>query len=528
MSHRGTLPGRGTNKAAVLLVLCSAVFVVNVSTTIVNIALPSLVTDLGASTRELLWIVDAFNLAFATLVLAAGSLSDRFGRRGFLLGGLTLFLATSLAGAWSQNPETLIAWRALAGIAAAIVYPVTLSILTNVFTERSERVKAIGLWGAATGMSVAVGPVVGGALLETFWWGSILLFVGAAALATLIMAFWLVPGSRDPSTPPLDVAGLLLSMVALGVLVYTIIEAPDRGWASAPTIVGFASAAAFLAVFAVKESRTRFPMLDVRLFANLRFTAASGAITAAFFALFGFIFLVTQYFQFVRDHGALETGLRMLPVAGAIAVSSLVGPRLALHMGSKVVVAAGLLSLSAGFVWAATMDAGTGYAQIVGSMIFLGVGMGLTSAPATEAIMGVVSPEKAGMGSAVNDATRELGGTLGVAVIGSVALSVYRDHLDAAEVPEPFAEPARESIGAALEASRVAATTLGDAGARAATHVADVARTGFMDGFATGCLVAAAVTALAALLTLIYLPAHPGDPEPDADEARVLADDGRG
>ncbi|MFE0751335.1 MFS transporter [Gordonia sp. NPDC058843] len=492
----------------VLAVLCSAVFVVNVSTTIVNIALPSLVTDLGASTRELLWIVDAFNLAFATLVLAAGSLSDRFGRRRFLIGGLALFLVSSVAGAWSQEPDTLIAWRALGGVAAAVVYPVTLSILTNVFTERTERVKAIGLWGAATGMSVAVGPVVGGALLETFWWGSILLFLGAAALVTLVAACWVVPDSRDPATPPLDVGGLLLSMIALGVLVYTIIEAPDHGWASAPTITGFVLALVALAVFAAKEFRTRYPMLDVRLFGNLRFTAASGAITAAFFALFGFIFLVTQYFQFVRDYGALETGVRMLPVAGTIAVSSLIGPRLAVRVGSKVVVALGLLSLSAGFVWAATMGVGTGYHEIVGTMIFLGTGMGLTSAPATEAIMGVVSPDKAGMGSAVNDATRELGGTLGVAVIGSIALSVYRDRLDSAQIPEPVAEPARESVGAALEISRAAGATLGDA----ATGLAEAARSGFMDGFSTGCLVAGAVTAVAAVLTLIYLPAHPGEP----------------
>jgi EmrB/QacA subfamily drug resistance transporter len=498
-----------SRKLAALAALCAAVFVVNVSTTIVNIALPTLVRDLGASTRDLLWIVDAFNLAFAALVLAAGSLSDRFGRKPFLLIGLFVFFAASLAGAWSRTPDVLIAWRALAGVAAAVVYPVTLSILANVFTERSERVKAISIWGAATGLSVAVGPVVGGAFIETFWWGSILVFNGAAAAIALLLALLAVPNSRDPSTPPLDHVGLLLSTVALGTLVYTIIEAPDHGWSSTSTLVGFVVAAIVLGVFVLQEARVSHPMLDVRLFTNLRFTAASGAVTSAFFALFGFVFLVTQYFQSVQSYGALETGVRMLPVAGSIAVASLIGPRLAVAIGSKLVVAFGLVSLSVAFAWASTVGIDTSYLVVAGQMIFLGAGIGLTSTPATEAIMGVVSADKAGMGSAVNDATRELGGTLGVAVIGSVALSVYRDGLNGVALPEELIHPARDSIGAALGVSRHIVETKGDAGTGAAAQLTDMAQRAFVDGFSTGCVVAAAVTAAAAALTLIYLPAHP-------------------
>ncbi|WP_460868997.1 MFS transporter [Rhodococcus aerolatus] len=491
-----------------LLTLSLAVFVVNVSTTIVNIALPTLVRELGASTRDLLWIVDAFNLAFAALVLAAGSLSDRFGRRPALLAGLTLFGVASLVGAFSSGPGVLIGWRAVAGVAAAVVYPVTLSILTNVFTGRGERARAIGIWGAATGLSVAVGPVVGGALIEHFWWGSILLLNGGAAVLTLLLALWLVPDSRDPETPPLDLAGLALSTVALGALVYTIISAPDRGWAAPATLGGFALAAVVLVVFVLQERRVAHPMLDVRLFTNLRFTAASGAVTSAFFALFGFIFLVTQYFQSVRDYGPLETGLRMLPVAVSLAVLALVGPRLALAIGSKLVVALGLGSLTVAFLWASTISADTSYSVVVGQMVFLGGGLGLTSAPATEAIMGVVAPEKAGMGSAVNDATRELGGTLGVAVIGSVALSVYRDRLGTPPVPAQLLDPARESVGAAREAATQAAG-LGDTARAAGEQVLALARAGFVDGFTTGCTVAGVVTAVAAVLTLVYLPAHP-------------------
>lgn len=500
----------GWRKPAVLVAMCASVFVVNVSTMIINIALPTLVIELDASTRDLLWIVDAFNLAFAALVLAAGSLSDRFGRKLFLLLGLTVFLIASFAGAWSQSPAILIGWRALAGVAAAVVYPVTLSILSNVFTVRRERVIAISIWGAATGLSVAAGPVVGGALVETFWWGSILVFNGVAAAIALILGLIFVQNSKDPSTPPLDILGLALSTLALGALVYTIIEAPDHGWSSRSTIIGFVFAAAVLALFIVHEVRVEHPMLDVRLFTNLRFTAASGSVTSAFFALFGFIFLVTQYFQSVRGYGALETGTRMLPVAGSIAVASLIGPRLAVAIGSKIVVAAGLVSMSIAFGWSATVGASTSYAQVVGAMVFLGLGIGLTSTPATEAIMGVVAPEKAGMGSAVNDATREIGGTLGVAVIGSIALSVYRDGLIGAPLPDQMMDPARDSIGAATEVAQRVSQTLGDAGVRAADQLTDLARTAFIDGFNTGCAVASVVAALAALLTLIFLPAHPG------------------
>ncbi|MBY4208013.1 MFS transporter [Rhodococcus fascians] len=498
---------------AALITLCSAVFVVNVSTTIVNIALPTLVRDLGASTRDLLWVVDAFNLAFAALVLAGGSLSDRFGRRPFLIGGLALFAVASIGGAWSGEPSHLIAWRALAGVAAAVVYPVTLSILTNVFEERSERVVAIGVWGAATGVSVAVGPVVGGALIEHFWWGSIFVFNGLAATVAIALAIRFVPNSSDPSTPPLDKTGLALSVLALGSLVHAVIEGPDRGWSSTSTLLGFGVAAALLAVFVVRESRARYPMLDVRLFTNMRFTAASGAVTSAFFALFGFIFLVTQYFQSVRGFGPLDTGVRMLPVAGSLAAFSLVGPRLAVFVGSKVVVASGLASLTAAFLWISQVEAGTSYLQIAGQMVLLGAGLGLTSAPATEAIMGVVPTDKAGMGSAVNDATRELGGTLGVAVIGSVALSVYRDGLDTTQLPAALVEPARESVGAALEAARQAAEALGDPGAMLGSQLSELAREQFIEGFATGSLVAAAATAVAGVLTLIFLPSHPSDDE---------------
>jgi len=494
----------------VLAALCLAVFTINLATTITNIALPTLVEELGASTRDLLWIVDGFNLAFAALVLAMGSLSDRFGRRGALIAGLTIYLGANLAGAWSSSPDVLVAWRVLAGIGAAMVFPTTLSIISSVFPDRRERARAIGLWGAATGISIAVGPILGGALLEHFWWGSTFVLCAGLAGLSIVFALLVVPTSSDPSVPRLDLVGLHLSILGLGALVHAIIEAPERGWQSTTSVVAFAVAAAVLAVFTWWERRCDAPMLDVRLFANLRFTAASGAVTFAFFALFGFIFLIAQYFQVVLQYGVLEAGLRQIPVALAVAVTSIIGTSLAVRFGAKAVVTTGLLLLAGGYVWISTVEADTGYLAIALQMVTIGAGMGLTSAPATEAIMGVVPVAKAGIGSAVNDATRELGGTLGVAVIGSVALSFYRDNLASSGLPEGVVSAAQESVGAATAIARAS----GDA------RVLEVAQDGFLQGLSAGCLVAAGVAFVGALFVARYLPSHPGQ-APDAPEPRV-------
>ncbi|MEV4422350.1 MFS transporter [Patulibacter sp. NPDC049589] len=495
-----------------LVVLCAAVFVINVSTTIVNITLPRLTSDLGASTEDLLWIVDAFNLAFAALVLAGGSLSDRYGRRRALVAGLALFAVASFGGATAGSPDALIAWRALAGVGAAVIFPVTLSILSNVFTDRTRRAKAIGIWGAATGLAIAAGPIIGGFLVEHVSWNSTLVFPGAVAVLALLGTLWRIPESRDPATPPPDVGGILLSTLGLGILVYSLIEAPTYGWTSGSTLGGLGVAALTLLAFTMWEQAREHPMLDVRIFTNLRFTAASVSITFAFFAMFGFIFLITQYFQFVKGYAPFGSGLRILPFALCVGITSIVGARLAVAFGTKLVVAGGLVLLAAGFAWTSTAAADTGYLEIALQMVLMGSGLGMTSAPATEAIMGVVPAAKAGIGSAVNDATRELGGTLGVAVIGSVSLSLYRDGVAGPGVPASVLEPARESIGSALAAAGELARSGDPAGAGALVRAA---QGGFLDGLQAGCLTAAGVVLVGAVLVLLWLPAHPGRDEGD-------------
>lgn len=493
-----------TRQGPVLAVICLAVFTVNVDTTIVNVTLPTLVRELDATTRELQWIVDSYLLVFAALVLAGGSLSDRLGRRAALVTGLAVFGLGNALAALCTTPAQLGAARAFTGVGAALVFPTTLSILTQVFTERAARARAIGLWGACTGLAVAFGPITGGLLLERFWWGSTFLVKLPVALLAVALVVALVPESRDPAAPRLDLAGLALSAVGLGVLVYTIIEAPGRGWTSVATFTGLAVAAVLGTAFVRHERSAREPMLDVALFADRRFTAASLSITVAFFALFGFIFLITQYFQFLRGYSPLETGLRILPVALCVAVGSLAGTLLVVRLGNKLVVTTGLLLLAVGYGWVSTASATTGYAEIVVQMVLLGLGMGLTSAPATESIMGAVQTEKAGIGSAVNDATRELGGTLGVAVIGSVFASLYAGRLAdlPGEVPVGAASAAGESVGAAFAVA-------GSLPAQAAAALRDTAAQGFFDGLQAGCLVASGVALLGAAVVAVALPAAP-------------------
>jgi EmrB/QacA subfamily drug resistance transporter len=499
------------NKPLVLVSLLLAAFAINLDTTIVNVALPAIVRELHASTTQLEWIVDAYNLMFAAFVLAAGNLGDRIGRKGVLLSGLVVFGAASLAGGLGTSPGELIAARAVMGLGAALIFPATLSLLTNVFTERGERARAIGLWGASTGVGIAVGPIVGGWLLEHFSWASVFIALVPIAAVAFVLVSLAVPSSRDPEAPPADRAGLILSTGAMAALVYTIIEAPQRGWAAGLTVAGFAAAAAFFIAFVVHERRVRAPLLDIRLFRNLRFSAASAALTITFFALMGFIFLITLYFQFLKGYGPLSTGLRLLPVATTVGITSVLGTRLAVQRGTKIVVAAGLISLAAGLAWSATGTASTSYTTIAGAMVLIGSGIGLTSAPATESIMGAVSEAKAGVGSAVNDATRITGATLGVAVIGSIYASLYSSRLGEllpVGLHADLAGGAHRSVGIAFgTASQLNAR--GHPQLAASLH--DAASTAFFHGFETAVLVAAGIALAGSVVALILIPAQPPD-----------------
>jgi EmrB/QacA subfamily drug resistance transporter len=497
----------------ILAALLLAAFLVNLDTTLVNVALPALVRELHATTTQLQWVVDSFNLVFAALLLTFGSLSDRFGRKGMLLAGLAVFGAASLAGGFTTSPAQLIAARSVMGLGAAMTFPATLSLISNVFTARKERARAIGLWGAIAGVAIATGPIVGGWLLEHYSWGSIFTAMAPVAAVAAIVVALVVPASKDPDAAAPDIAGLVLSSATMALLVYTIIEAPAYGWAAGRSLAGFAASAVLLAAFITAERRAAHPMLDVRLFRNLRFSAASGAVTVSFFTLFGFIFLMTQYFQFVRGYGPLSTGVHLLPVALSVGAGSVAGTQLAVKAGTKLIVTIGLVAMAAFYFWVAAATSATiSYTIIAVQMVIYGLGMGLTSAPATESIMGAISRRKAGVGSAVNDSTRLIGGTLGVAVIGSIYASVYGSRLAAtmpASVPGRVAATAHQSVGAAYVAAGKIAALGHPLLGQALQHAAAGA---FLHGLTIGCVVAAVVAAAGAILAALFLPAQPASP----------------
>lgn len=513
-------------KPLVLLALTLTAFIISVEILIVNVAIPPLMSELGASTSQLQWIVDAYSLAFAAAVLAGGNLGDRQGRKGVLLIGLVIFGASCLWAAYVDTPALLIAARAVMGVGAAMMFPATLSILVNVFTERNERAGAIGLWGTVTGFGVATGPIVGGWLLEHYWWGSIFLFMAVVAVAVGVLICFAVPTSRDPETPPVDWLGLTLSSAGVAVVVLGVIEAPNWGWGSVTTIGCLALGVALILAFIAFERRTSHPLLDVSLFADLRFSAASGAIAISFFALQGFIFVITQYLQLVKHYGPFSMGVRLLPMAFAVAISSIIGTKLAVKVGNKIVVVAGLLLFAGGLLWTAFNTGDTPYSMIAGEMLLLGIGVGLASAPATEAIMGAVSEEKAGVGAAVNDATRLFGGTLGVAVIGSTASSLYQRRLESTlpPIPIPGAEEAASAAGQSFGAAIQISQTLTAHGVAEGSQLLEAATSAYLHSMSGAALVAAAVSVLGAVLAAALLPARPRA-NAGGDSANVLARD---
>ena len=490
-------------------VLCLSLLVIGLDNTILNVALPTLVRDLHANASQLQWIVDAYALVFASLLLTAGSLGDRYGRRLVLGAGLLIFGVGSVLSAFAPTAGSLIAWRALMGVGGALIMPSTLSIVTNVFPAE-ERGRAIGIWAGFSGIGIAIGPVIGGWLLEHFWWGSVF-FINVPVIAVAVLAgLVLIPESRNPDTTPLDPVGAVLSTLGLTALVYGLIEAPSHGWTDGTILASFAAAVVLLGAFVFAELRVRHPMMDVRLFENRRFTAASLGTALVFFALFGSLFFLSQYLQFVLGYGTLEVGVRLVPVALALMISAPLSARVTERLGTKVVVTGGLVLVAIGLLVLSTASPASGYGLVITSLVILGFGMGSTMAPSTEAIMGALPRARAGVGSAVATTVRQVGGVLGVAVLGSLLSSVYGTRvLDTLrDVPAAVSNAASDSVGAAVQ---IAARVAGEPGQALAT----TARSAFIHGMDVSLLAAAGVALLGALVALLFLPARAAAPEPE-------------
>jgi EmrB/QacA subfamily drug resistance transporter len=485
----------------ILAVLCTSLMVVIIGNTALNVALPTLSRKLGASTSQLQWIVDGYSLVFAGLLLSAGALGDRFGRKGALQFGLMIFLSGTLLSAFTPHAWAIILGRATMGFGAAFVMPATLSILTTVFPVE-ERPKAIAVWSAISFAGAAFGPVISGFLLEHFWWGSVFLVNVPVIAFALVAGFVLIPKTRDHDQGRLDPVGALLSVVGLGSLVLAIIEAPNHGWLSTHSIIWFAGATAVLAVFLAWEHRTDEPMLDLGLFKNPRFSVAAAGITLVYFAMFGTFFLLAQYLQTVLGYGALKAGLAQVPFAFTIILIAPRSPMFVQRFGAHRVVATGLISISLGQLFLSRLGIDTPYLSMLPRMLLMSTGMALVVSPMTTSIMSSVPRNKAGVGSAMNDTTRELGGALGVAVLGSIVASRYSSRIASVlgGLPPAAKHAASRSVSAAVGASR----TLG--GSEGST-LAVAARKAYMAGMSMATMIASAIALLAAIIVYRLLPA---------------------
>jgi EmrB/QacA subfamily drug resistance transporter len=448
-----TAPAGHPRRWVILGVLVISLLVVVLDNTVLNVALRTIADPrhgLGATQSELEWAINSYTLVFAGLLFTAGILADRLGRRITLIAGLATFGLASLISAYADTAGQLIAARALMGLGAAAVMPATLSIIANVFEPR-ERGRAIGVWAGAVGLGVAIGPIVGGLLLEHFWWGSVFLINVPIAAAGVVLAAVLVPESRDPKPGRIDLLGVLLSIVGLSLLTYGVIKGGEDGFGDTLAWTTIAGGIVVIAAFVLWERRVAFPSLDVRLFANRQFSVSTGMIGLVFFAAMGAMFFAAFYLQLVRGYGPLASGALFVPFAVGQMVFAPRSAAMVKRYGPRVVSVAGLLLVAAGLAIWLVVGADTPI-WIVGAAFFLmGVGMANVMPPATEAIMAALPREKAGVGSAVSNTIRQLGGALGVAALGAVLSSVYRSDLgDAADgLPPAAAEAARESISGA-------------------------------------------------------------------------------
>lgn len=484
--------------------MCLALAAVIAAVASLNVALADIARDTGATQDELQWMVDGYALVFAALLLPAGALGDRFGRRRVIVVGLLLFAAPCFAATATQDPLAIIALRTLSGLGAALTMPVTLSVITDVFPE-GERDKAVGLWAGVAGAGGMIGLIACGALLEFFSWRSVFVFNGAFALAALVAVLAVAPRTKGVDASRIDVVGGALSAAGLGAVVYAVTEGPINGWAHPLVVLGFAGGAALLAGFVAWELRTRHPLLDPRLFRERGFAAGALSLTVLFAAVFGFFYVFVQYLQWVRGFSALQAGLGLAPMGATLMVVSPAAAVLSRRIGLRVVVSGGLAILAAGLVIVSQLDAGSGYAEAAVAMVVLGLGLGAAMAPGTSAIVSAVPAAKRGVASAVNDATREVGAAIGIALFGSMLNAGYRDGISsAAGLPGATASAVRGSIAAASEVA---------AGQPNGELLMAAARDAFVAGMERSMLIGAAVIIMAAIATVIIAPGrlHQGD-----------------
>jgi EmrB/QacA subfamily drug resistance transporter len=503
MTKRAAREEGSSRRWLALAVLCVSLLIVTLDNTVLNVALPTLVDKLHASSSDLQWIVDSYVLVFAGLLLVAGSLADRFGRKRTLLAGLVVFAACSIWAAYSGSVGSLIAARASMGIGAALIMPSTLAMISNAFTVARERQRAIGLWAATSGAGIALGPIVGGLLLEHFWWGSVFLINVPIAIVGFACALPLVPESRNPSAQRPDLVGSLLSIAGLGLVLYAIIEAPAHGWTSTRVLATGLGGLAIVAAFIVWERLSTHPMLNLHFFRKRSFSAPIVATAMTMFGLFGALFVLTQFLQFQLGYTPLEAGVRMLPAAGTIALVAPLSSALVRRFGTKLAIAAGLFVAAAGLWQISGATISSTYGGIVVGMSLLGIGAGLVIPSATASAMGSVPVEHTGVAGGTNRTFLQTGGALGVAVVGSLLSNRYTERLASAHGSHSLPPAAEHAIQSSFGAALGVAHKLGGTPGAAISHAA---RSAFMSGMHLGLLTAAFVTLAGAAIALATVP----------------------
>lgn len=498
-----------------MIFICISLLVVSLDNTILNVALPSIAVDLEATSSELQWIVDSYILVFAALLLTLGALGDRFGRKRALQSGLVLFGIGSLAAGLSGSTEMLIATRAFLGIAGALILPATLSIITATFPPQ-ERPQAIAIWAAVFGLGVGIGPVAGGLLLQNFTWHSVFFVNLPVVVVALIGGQLFLSESRDENAPRTDVPGVVLSIIGLFALVYGIVEAGVVGWTEQNVLLAFGIAFVFLAAFVWWEARYPHAMLPMYFFRNMAFTGANLSLVLVTFSLFGAVFFLSQYLQSVLGFTALEAGIRILPQAFTLTLFASLSARISARLGTKYTVALGIaLGAAALFYMSQVFRVDTPYSQIIIGQLVLAAGLGTAISPATNSVMSAVPVHKAGIGSAMNDTTRQLGGALGVAVLGTILNSVYLrgvqpllTEVETVFSTLPASEATRQQALNAIERSIQGAVAVAARipNPELAENIRNTARLAFVDGMSTALLIGAVIMVGAALLTLAILP----------------------
>lgn len=475
--------------------------------TLLNLALPSIAKELGSSDSALQWIITSYILIFAGLLLTMGSIGDRYGRKRTLQLGLLLFAGFSLGAAASHSTGMLIVMRALMGVGAAMIMPSTLSILTATFQDRNERAQAIALWAGVFALGMGIGPLVGGWLLEHFNWNSIFCINIPIVITALVGGKFFIEESKSDNPRKIDVTGSLLSIAGLLALVYGIIQAGVDGWTATNVLVSLGIAIILVTIFVLWEARSPHPMLPMKFFKNPSFTGASLALTLVSFGLVGVFFFLGQYLQSVCGYSALQSGIRLLPLAGTAFIAAGFSARLVRYIGTKLTVGMGILIAGIGFfILSWIIEATPDYSHLILGLCITSTGIGFTLSPATNSVMGSVPANEAGIGSAMNDTTRQIGGALGVAVVGSLANSIYLRDLNAInwlnQVPAQFLNIIRSSIqGAHIVAGNIHNPLLSQ-------EIIQSADRAFLSGVSFSLFVAAIIMIITSMVTIIFLPSR--------------------